>query len=77
VLLDSGVRGGSDIAKAVCLGAAAVLIARPWVYGLGIAGEEGVRHVLRCVLAELDLTMALSGRISVEELNREMLVPAP
>jgi isopentenyl diphosphate isomerase/L-lactate dehydrogenase-like FMN-dependent dehydrogenase len=75
VLLDSGVRGGSDIVKALCLGAAAVLIGRPWVYGLGLAGEEGVRHVLRCILAELDLTMALSGRASIEELTRDMLLP--
>lgn len=77
VLLDSGVRGGSDVIKAVCLGAAAVLVGRPYVYGLGIAGEDGVRHVLRSLLADLDLTMALSGRVSVDELSREVLVPAP
>jgi L-lactate dehydrogenase (cytochrome) len=76
VLLDSGVRGGSDIVKALCLGAAAVLIGRPWVYGLGLAGEEGVRHVMRCILADLDLTMALSGRVSIEELTRDMLLPS-
>ena len=77
VLFDSGVRGGSDIVKAVCLGASAALIGRPYVYGLGLAGEAGVTHVLRSILAELDLTMALSGRVSLDELDRSVLVPAP
>ncbi|MGN6296329.1 MAG: alpha-hydroxy-acid oxidizing protein, partial [Ginsengibacter sp.] len=46
VLFDSGVRGGADIIKALALGAKAVLIGRPYAYGLGLAGEDGVRHVL-------------------------------
>ncbi|MBW0116806.1 lactate 2-monooxygenase [Pseudonocardia abyssalis] len=61
VLFDSGVRTGSDAAVALALGADAVLLGRPMAYGLAIGGEEGVRHVLRSVLAELDLTLALAG----------------
>src|SRR4029077_13940300 len=65
VLLDSGVRTGSDVIKALALGAKAVLIGRPYVYGLGLGGEEGVTHVLRSLLAELDLSMALAGARSL------------
>jgi isopentenyl diphosphate isomerase/L-lactate dehydrogenase-like FMN-dependent dehydrogenase len=61
VLFDSGIRTGADIVKALALGARAVLIGRPFVYGLALGGEDGVRHVLRCLLADLDLTLALSG----------------
>jgi isopentenyl diphosphate isomerase/L-lactate dehydrogenase-like FMN-dependent dehydrogenase len=73
VLLDSGVRTGSDVIKALALGADAVLIGRPYVYGLGLAGEDGVRHVLRSLLAELDLSMALSGHTRPAELDRSVL----
>ena len=76
VLFDSGIRTGADVMKALCLGAAAVLVGRPFAYGLAIDGEAGVRHVLRCLLADFDLTMALSGRVSLAELSREVLVPA-
>ncbi|HVD03858.1 MAG TPA: lactate 2-monooxygenase [Candidatus Dormibacteraeota bacterium] len=69
VLLDSGVRSGSDVVKALALGAKAVLLGRPYVYGLALAGEDGVRHVLRCLLAELDLTLGLSGHGSISELG--------
>jgi len=51
VLFDSGIRTGSDVVKALCLGAKAVLVGRPWVYGLGIAGKAGAKHVLQCILA--------------------------
>ena len=61
VLFDSGVRTGADAAVALALGADAVLLGRPYGYGLALGGEEGVRHVLRSVLAELDLTLALAG----------------
>ncbi|GGX88053.1 lactate 2-monooxygenase [Streptomyces minutiscleroticus] len=61
VLFDSGVRTGDDIAKALALGARAVLVGRPYAYGLGLDGQAGVEHVIRCLLAELDLTLALSG----------------
>ncbi|GGS42932.1 lactate 2-monooxygenase [Streptomyces griseoviridis] len=61
VLFDSGVRSGDDVFKALALGARAVLLGRPYVYGLGLDGQAGVEHVIRCLLAELDLTLALSG----------------
>lgn len=61
VLFDSGVRTGDDIFKALALGARAVLVGRPYAYGLGLDGQAGVEHVIRCLLAELDLTLALSG----------------
>jgi lactate 2-monooxygenase len=73
VLFDSGVRCGSDIAKALALGADAVLIGRPYVHGLAVAGEEGVHHVLRCLLADLDLQVGLAGYASVAELTPESL----
>lgn len=69
VLFDSGIRSGADCAKALALGARAVLIGRPYVYGLAVGGEEGVRHVLRCLLAELDLTLGLSGHARVSDLS--------
>jgi hypothetical protein len=51
VLLDSGVRTGIDVIKALCLGAKGVLVGRPWVYGLGIGGKEGAKHAVQCILA--------------------------
>jgi lactate 2-monooxygenase len=77
VLFDSGIRTGSDIAKAVALGASAVLIGRPYVYGLALGGRDGIRHVLRCLLAEFDLTCALAGVRSLAELTADVLVPRP
>jgi len=74
VLFDSGIRTGADIAKALALGARAVLIGRPYAYGLAIAGEHGVRDVLRALLAEFDLTLALSGVTRLEQVTRELLV---
>jgi lactate 2-monooxygenase len=76
VLFDSGVRTGADAAKALALGAKAVLLGRPLMYGLALAGQAGVEHVLRCFLAELDLTLALSGYANHRELNRDSLVRA-
>lgn len=74
VLLDSGIRGGADVFKAIALGATAVLLGRPYVYGLAIAGEAGVREVLRNVQAEFDLTMGLAGCRRVTEITRESVV---
>lgn len=76
VLFDSGVRTGADIFKALSLGARAVCIGRPYVYGLALGGEQGVAEVLRNLLAELDLTMGLAGCRSVADLTRERLRPA-
>lgn len=77
VLFDSGIRTGADIVKALALGAKAVLVGRPWVYGLALGGQDGVRHVLRSLLADLDLTMALSGHRSPADLGPDVLQPRP
>jgi isopentenyl diphosphate isomerase/L-lactate dehydrogenase-like FMN-dependent dehydrogenase len=73
VLFDSGVRGGSDVLRALALGASAVQVGRPWVYGMAIAGEEGAREALRNILAEFDLALGLSGHRTIAELSREIL----
>ena len=73
ILLDSGVRGGADVFKALALGADAVLVGRPYVWGLALEGADGVTTVLRMLLAELDLTLALSGQASVAQLDRSAL----
>lgn len=73
VLFDSGIRTGSDVLKAVALGAKAVLVGRPYVYGLAMGGEEGVRHVLSCLLADTDSSLANLGRKSLSEVTRDDL----
>jgi isopentenyl diphosphate isomerase/L-lactate dehydrogenase-like FMN-dependent dehydrogenase len=73
VLLDSGVRRGGDALKAVALGASAVLLGRPFAWGLAVGGEQGVREVLLNFLADLDLTFGLSGCRSVAEVTREVV----
>lgn len=73
VLMDSGIRGGSDALKALALGATAVCIGRPYVYGLALAGEAGVREVLMNFMADFEVTMRLSGCRKVEEITREIL----
>ena len=73
VLFDSGIRTGTDVIKALCLGAKAVLVGRPWVYGLSIAGKEGARDVLKGLLADLDQSMGLAGIRAVEDCQKGML----
>ena len=73
ILLDSGVRGGADAFKAIALGATAVCLGRPYVYGLTLAGEAGVAEVLRNFLADFDLTMVLAGCKNISEITRESL----
>jgi lactate 2-monooxygenase len=73
VLLDSGIRSGRDAAVALALGAKAVLIGRPYVYALALAGETGVRELIRNILAEFDLTLALSGLQRPDDLTRDCL----
>jgi isopentenyl diphosphate isomerase/L-lactate dehydrogenase-like FMN-dependent dehydrogenase len=73
VLFDSGIRWGADVLKALALGARAVLVGRPFLWGLAVAGEQGVRDVLLNLLADFDLTMALSGYKSLAELSPEAL----
>lgn len=70
VLFDSGIRTGVDVYRALALGADAVLIGRAFLYGLALDGQRGVEHVLACMLAELDLTLALSGHQSHHSLDR-------
>ncbi len=77
VLFDSGVRTGSDVLKALALGARAVLLGRPYAYGLAHAGEAGVRHVLRSLLADLDLTLGLTGHRTPAELGPDDLWERP
>ena len=69
VLLDSGVRSGADVAKALALGARAVLLGRPYAFGLALAGEAGVREVIRNMVAEFDLTLALAGLTAAGDLD--------
>ncbi len=61
VIFDSGVRAGEHVVKALALGATAVGVGRPYAYGLALGGEAGIVHVLRCLLAEADLLMAVDG----------------
>jgi isopentenyl diphosphate isomerase/L-lactate dehydrogenase-like FMN-dependent dehydrogenase len=74
VLVDSGVRSGADIVKALALGAEAVLVGRPYVWGLAVGGEAGVVAVMRGLLAELDLTLGLSGHTTPDQLHPGVLV---
>lgn len=74
ILFDSGIRSGADVFKAIALGARAVLLGRPYVWGLAVNGEAGVRTVIRSLLAELDLTLALSGYTSFADVGRDALV---
>ena len=73
LLMDSGIRRGVDVLKALALGADAVLLGRPYVYGLAVGGQAGVEAVIRQLLAETDLTLALSGSRSVRELGRSLV----
>jgi isopentenyl diphosphate isomerase/L-lactate dehydrogenase-like FMN-dependent dehydrogenase len=77
VLFDSGIRRGADVFKALALGADAVLLGRPYCWGLAVGGEQGVREVVRNLLADFELTMGLAGCASCAEVGRHNLVPAP
>ena len=73
----SGIRTGADVFTALALGADAVLLGRPHMYGLAIAGQRGVEEVVANVIAELDLTMALTGAATIADITRDLLVPNP
>ena len=73
VWFDSGVRGGEHVVKALALGAVAVGIGRPYAYGLAVGGQAGIEHVLRCLLAETDLIMAVDGYPRIAELTPDAL----
>ena len=74
VLLDSGVRGGADVFKALALGAKAVCIGRPYVYGLTLAGQEGVKAVLQNFMTDFELTMGLAGCKNISEITKDSLL---
>ena len=76
ILMDSGIRGGADVFKALALGADAVGLGRPHIFGLTLAGADGVTEVIRQLQADFELTMALSGCKNVSEINRGCLVKA-
>ena len=73
VLVDGGIRRGTDVLKALAYGASAVLIGRPYLYGLGFGGAGGVSHVLDILVHELRMAIALTGRSSIAKLDRTLL----
>jgi len=77
VLFDSGIRSGADVLKALALGAQAVLVGRPYVYGLALGGEAGVRHVLRALRQDFELTMRLAGLAGLSDLSPDCLLRRP
>jgi len=77
VVFDSGVRSGPDVLKALAIGASAVAIGRPYAYALAVGGQVGIEHVVHCLLAEIDLTMAIDGYPSIADLKKEAIRPVP
>jgi lactate 2-monooxygenase len=77
VIFDSGVRGGEHVVKALALGATAVAVGRPYAYALAVGGEEGVVHLLRSLLAEIDLLMAVDGYPTLADLTPDALLIRP
>ena len=73
ILIDSGVRGGADVMKAVALGAKAVLVGRPYAYAMASHGVDGVRHLIRSLMAEIDLQVGLAGLTSIRGVDRSVL----
>ena len=76
-MFDSGVRSASDVFKALALGAKFVFVGRLWIWGLSIMGETGVDHVMRGLLADLDILMNVGGFKNVEEITKEALESGP
>jgi 4-hydroxymandelate oxidase len=75
VLVDGGIRRGTDILKALAMGAKAVLLGRPILWGLAVAGEVGVSHVIELLRSELDIAMALSGCADIQDIDRSLVIP--
>jgi 4-hydroxymandelate oxidase len=73
VLVDGGIRRGTDVLKALAIGASAVLIGRPYVYGLATGGSDGVSHVINILRSELEVAMALTGRPTIARIDRTVL----
>jgi len=77
VLMDGGIRRGADVVRALARGANAVLIGRPYLYGLAVNGSTGVQHVVEILRRELEAAMALTGRTSIARIDRGVLWPEP
>lgn len=76
-MYDSGIRGAADIFKALAVGAKFVFVGRLWVWALSIAGEHGVRHVMKSLLAEFDILLNCAGFRDVSEIDRDALQSLP
>jgi len=76
IMLDSGVRRGTDVLKALALGADFVFVGRPFLYAAALGGEAGVRHAVKLLRDEIDRDMAMLGISELGQLKREMLVPS-
>lgn len=72
-MFDSGIRGAADVFKALALGAKFVFVGRLWIYGLSIMGDTGVRHVMKSLLADLDIMFNVAGCQNVSQLDRTWL----
>lgn len=77
IMYDSGVRGASDVCKALALGAKFVFVGRLWIWGLAIMGEAGVRRVMKSLLAEFDILLNVAGYRNVGEIDRSALESGP
>ncbi|MFZ3128275.1 MAG: alpha-hydroxy-acid oxidizing protein, partial [Rhodoferax sp.] len=75
VHMDGGIRSGQDVLRARALGAKGVYIGRPFLYGLGAMGEEGVTKALEIIHRELDLTMAFAGHTQIDTVDKRILLP--
>jgi 4-hydroxymandelate oxidase len=73
VIVDGGIRRGTDVLKSIALGATAVMIGRPYVYALAVAGSDGVRHCVELLRREFEMAMALTGRTSISEIDRSLI----
>lgn len=73
IIFDSGIRSGADVFKALALGASAVFVGRPWLYGLALDGANGAKAVMERIIAELDITMSLAGVKSLDGITRECI----
>ena len=76
-MFDSGIRGASDIFKALALGAKFVFVGRLWIWGLSIMGETGVRHVMKSLLADFDILMNVAGYTNISDIDRNALGKSP
>lgn len=76
-MFDSGVRGASDVFKALALGAKFVFVGRLWIWGLSIMGEHGVRHVMKSLLSDFDILLNVAGYQNIEQINRDAIESLP